>query len=324
MISVVVNSYYRIDFLEAALESVCNQTGSPEYEVILATPLDPCPYSAEFGRRFGRLGVEFKEVSLGPGGTGRYLSAATSASRGDVLTIIDDDDLWSMFSRHPEASFLHNGCRLIDEKGRSLPPWSLHRLARHRSTLRREGKESIVVPATRRSLRELSGFEPSFNNSSIAIRRETLLAHLSELEQIEGGEDAFLYFCGVASGKPLMATSQRLTFVRVHRMGATADIRTLVERNLRRNLLCQRLKEQLGPTNLSKMVLKEQAFWELVKGAVVDSANTSDSPHWIRTILRLDDVPPSLIDILAIGLGAVAFASPRLAHAAWRGWRAAW
>lgn len=333
MITVIVNSYHRLNFLEAALESIYCQTDTPRYEVILVTPFDPCPYSSEFQNRFSRIGIEFTEISLGEGGTGRYLAAGASAARGEIIAVLDDDDIWApqklhrvsaMFSLHPDASFLHNGCCLIDEAGGLLPPWNLHRLGRHSSTLMGERREVTIVPSSRNAVRALNRFEPSFNNSSIAIRRETLRSHLPELEQISGGEDAFLYFCGVASGQPMMAISERLTYVRVHSTGSTTDIRTLATRNLERNQVCRRLTEHSGPTHLLEMLYQEQAFWELVRLATFDPALAPGAPAWIRRILRSDAVPPRLTNVLAVGLGLLGFVSPRLSRVVWSAWRAAW
>lgn len=333
MISVIVASHYRLNFLESALESVLNQDAGPDHEVILLTPFDPCPLSSKFDRRFASLGVDYQELSLGPGTIGRYLAAAASAAHGQILAFLDDDDVWApqklkqlelRFSRHASASFLHNGFTLIDELGATLPTWSLHRVARHRSVLSKGNEEVVLVPSTRRSVAVLSRFEPSFNNSSIAIKRDVLLAYRSELQQVEGGEDAFLYFCGIASGLPIMATSDKLTFVRVHRAGATTNVPKLVQSNLHRNQLCSRLKEQAGPTLLSKMVLRERAFWELVNGVAVDLSYAHNAPRWIRTLLGSDSIPPTSTDLLAVSLGAVGYALPRLARFAWGAWRAAW
>lgn len=329
----IVATHYRLNFLDSALESVLAQRGIGGYEVILVTPLDPCPVSARFRERFANIGAAYTELSLGPGSIGQYLAAAASAAQGDVLVILDDDDLWTpdklrkvdlMFSKHRDASFLHNGIRLIDESGRALAPWSLHRLARHRSALSPDGRDLVVVPSTGRTLARLSGFEPGFNNSAIAIRRETLLEYRRQLLQINGGEDMFLYLCSIASGRPIMATSDRLTLVRIHRATSTVNVPTLVRRNLDRNRVCQQLEGGADSTLLPKMVSREAAFWELVNGVAVDLASAREAPRWIRVLLGTDPISPSSSELMAVSLGAAGCVSPRLAQAAWRAWRMAW
>lgn len=333
MISVIVASHRRLNFLDSALESVLAQEEGVDYEVILVTPFDPCPVSSRFDRRFSDIGVSYTELSLGAGYIGQYLAAAASAARGEVLALIDDDDTWApqklreverRFSRQPNASFLHNGCTLVDESGRPLTATSLHRIARHRSVLAREGAEVVLVPSTRRTVAMLNRFEPGFNNSSISIKRDVLLAYRAELEQVEGGEDMFLYLCSIASGLPVMATSDKLTHVRIHSAASTTNVPTLVKRNLHRNRLCLRLKEFGGPTLLSKMVLRESAFWGLLSGVALDPSCARDAPRWIRVLLGSDSIPPSPSDLMAVCLGATGYASPRLARAVWKAWRVAW
>jgi glycosyltransferase involved in cell wall biosynthesis len=87
IISVIITAYNRKRYLQEAICSVLNQTISKDlYEIVVVKN-----FSWEHDEQYHRMGVNIlnvEEPSLG-----RKICLALQASHGDIIAILNDDDL---------------------------------------------------------------------------------------------------------------------------------------------------------------------------------------------------------------------------------------
>jgi len=94
LVSVLINSYLRIDFLERAFGSVLDQTNAGPFEIILINALEEPPFQEQFARRARDHGIDFKLVKVAPGPVGPGLLSGVRAAKADIISVLDDDDSW--------------------------------------------------------------------------------------------------------------------------------------------------------------------------------------------------------------------------------------
>ncbi|MEM4093281.1 MAG: glycosyltransferase, partial [Conexivisphaerales archaeon] len=146
--------------------------------------------------------------------------AALRASSGDIISFLDDDDLFypeklkvvvGQFMAHEELGFYHNGKVDIDSEGK---PMALREGGGRQYAV--GGTRFFFDPKARPSIRALMTLNPGSNSSSISIRRESVFEHLEELRSIRAYPDAFIYAVSLARGVVLEYDSRPLTKYRVH------------------------------------------------------------------------------------------------------------
>jgi hypothetical protein len=124
-LSVVVRTYNRADYLRHALDSVREQTQPPDEVVVVddgstdATPR----IVAEYGVRYERLPHT--------GNPARVLNAGLRAARGDLVALLDSDDVWlprkveqqlGLLQADASLGFVYgNACLLLPDGQTSAP-----------------------------------------------------------------------------------------------------------------------------------------------------------------------------------------------------------
>jgi glycosyltransferase involved in cell wall biosynthesis len=211
-ISVVVFAHDRYQFLESALTSVIDQTLPKElYEVILVGNVEVNPHLIEFGK----IKVVYSNDSIG-----REITVALSNCLGEIICFLDDDDQWevnkldyvySIFDKHPEIGYYHNGMTFMDESGKKITPDN------QLSIWKNESQELIWLHP-RSNTKPSRSMTPmvSFNNSCIAVRKSTVIRFLDYVEKIKGAVDRFLFYCSVADDCGIFCDNTELTRYRVH------------------------------------------------------------------------------------------------------------
>ena len=216
-ISVIVTCYDRHEFLLSALLSVSRQDFPRErYEVIVVKNYGDHEIDS-FSASQGYISIITETDSQGG-----LASEGVKASRGRVLTFLDDDDQFheaklSTVARYfsdDSVIFYHNSHSLIDESGESGTGYKLKPPAK-----------PIVVTITgsldfRRVLRENRLYHLGtlyFNLSSISVLRDVAVENTLLLSKMKSRPDDFIFFASLRyPGKTLVMGHEELTRYREH------------------------------------------------------------------------------------------------------------
>jgi len=153
----------------------------------------------------------------------RKVAEGIRVSHGRVLFLLDDDDLFDPgklrrvlgeFRQHPDLGFYHHQVSFIGPDGVHLDVKQARPLGRR--PLGRARRVYLVDTADGRALNSLAHSRPSFNSSSLAVRRDVALAGFSYLLRLEGSRDLFFLYLALVSGCALLFDDARLTRYRVH------------------------------------------------------------------------------------------------------------
>ena len=298
-ISVIVTAYNRRRYLPFALRSLEAQTLSRDkFEVIVVKNFE----DKESDDIISRNG--WKDVYNDDLYHGRMILAGLEESRGEVITFLDDDDMYvnnrleaiyRAFTSYSGLVYFENSQAIIDSEGR--PAIS----SQHLSSKNLVNGDDVVVSA--RSLRTIAeGARVStadlvlkyiraragFNNSSIAVRRETLEAVSGLLRRLPGSIDTFTFSSALASDGLLYFTDRRLTLYRVHGASFSSANFSVQLGNSR----AAELRAALGYLNIA-------VAYRLVTEVLGDDCNyyglhSLSARAGLQMLLRLGPLPPCL------------------------------
>jgi glycosyltransferase involved in cell wall biosynthesis len=227
-ISVIVTAYNRRKYLPFALRSLEAQTlPRDKFEVIVVKNFDDKD-SDDIISRNG-----WKEVYNDESYQGKFYLAGLEEVSGEVVTFLDDDDvyvperleaIYKAFTSYDRLVYFHNSQTIIDENGNVLerPPPSLP------ISKNLVGGSPIVIDVDRlRGLAKRYNVSVAdlvlkvragadINGSSIAVRRPVLESHVQLLKRLPIGIDLFVFASSVKAGGLMYFTDERLTLYRVH------------------------------------------------------------------------------------------------------------
>jgi hypothetical protein len=208
-VSVLVANFNYGRFLGAAIESALAQS-YPVREIVICddgSTDDSCQVAERYASESGCIRL----VRKPNGGEGAAYSAAFAASSGEIVCLLDSDDVWKpdkvarvveIFSSVAEAGWVRHRLRLADESLRPL---------------------EMVVPADRGSRRVGSAMYAhlektvAFSTTGLSLRRE-LAERLFPLPPalFGRGPDLYLdYMCGLL-GAPGYSLGEELGLYRCH------------------------------------------------------------------------------------------------------------
>ena len=225
-ISVIVTAYNRRRYLPFALKSLEAQTlPKDKFEVIVVKNFE----DKESDSIISRSG--WRSVYSDESYQGRFYLAGLEEASGEVVTFLDDDDvyvperleaIYRAFTSYDRLVYFHNSQKIIDENGNVLerPP-----LPTPKNLV---GGSPIIVDVDR--LRRLAKrYNVSvidlalkvragawYNGSSLAVRRGVLEARRPLLRELPNIFDAFALASSLRAGGLLYLTDEKLTLYRVH------------------------------------------------------------------------------------------------------------
>lgn len=344
-ITVLVNWYAHDRYAQEAVESVLRQETSAEFEVIILSP-NPAPkLPPDTDHIAADRGISVRTLQVPAGPVGEALASASKLAKGEVISLLDDDDLWEPAKLEAVATafgnervtFFHNGQTFVDEQNIPLSPLNPHRLVRHPSSLRVRRRSVLVDASNPRSIGRGRSFEPDFNNSSVSVRRSLLLRYLDPLKRVDRGEDTFLYYCALASQQLLLLSTERLTRYRIHPGGVTASNTSpgltpewlapyavfARKQYLRLQLVRESCLADAIP-ELRAFLDSDQALWSTLLSVATASPDETRISQRVRFLIGDEFARPRPREFLAAGLGIVASVAPRIAQAGLRTWRRIW
>ncbi|MFP3287471.1 MAG: glycosyltransferase family A protein [Acidilobus sp.] len=227
-ISVIVTAYNRRRYLPFALRSLEAQTlPRDKFEVIVVKNFD----DKESDYIISRNG--WKDVYDDSTYQGRMVLAGLEESRGEVITFLDDDDMYvnkrleevyKAFTSYDRLIYFHNSQTIIDGNGYVLerPPPSLP------IPKNMVGGSPVVIDVDK--LRGLAKrynvsvadlvlkvrARADFNSSSMTARRSALEVSAHLLRELPNSVDSFIFASSLKASGLLYFTDERLTLYRVH------------------------------------------------------------------------------------------------------------
>jgi glycosyltransferase involved in cell wall biosynthesis len=225
-ISVIVTAYNRRKYLPFALRSLEAQTlPRDKFEVIVVKNFE----DKESDDIISRNG--WKDVYEDSTYHGRKILAGLEESKGDVITVLEDDDVYvsnrleevyKAFTSYDRLVYFHNSQAVIDDKGNVLerPPFPTSKNLIGGSTIVIDISElqklakRYKIDAADLVLRLRA--RADFNSSSESIRRSVLEADAHLLKEAPVGIDLFIFASSLRAGGLMYFTDEKLTLYRVH------------------------------------------------------------------------------------------------------------
>jgi glycosyltransferase involved in cell wall biosynthesis len=223
-ISVIVTAYNRRRYLPFALRSLEAQTlPRDRFEVIVVKNFE----DKESDNITSRNG--WKEVYNDDLYQGRMVLAGLEESRGEVITFLDDDDMYvnnrleevyKAFTAYNRLTYFHNSQTIIDDNGDVLerPPRSKNLVGGSPIVIDVDKLQMLakkyVMSTVDITLKVRAGAD--VNGSSIAVRRPVLESHVQLLKRLPIGIDNFAFVSSLRAGGLMYFTDERLTLYRVH------------------------------------------------------------------------------------------------------------
>jgi len=244
-ISVIVTAYNRRRYLPFALRSLEAQTlPRDKFEVVVVKNFD----DKESDDIISRNG--WKYVYNDDPYHGRMVLAGLEESRGEVITFLDDDDMYvsnrleevyKAFTSFKRLVYFHNSQTIIDGNGNLLersPP----SLPTPKNLV---GGSTIVVDVDK--LRVLAKrynvsvadlvlkvrVGADFNNSSVAVRRHVVESHAQLLKRLPASIDNFAFVSSLKAGGLIYFTDERLTLYRVYGENWSSALRLKESKEMR-------------------------------------------------------------------------------------------
>lgn len=212
-LTIIITAYNRKDYVSQAIDSVLNQTLNHRfYQIVVVCNFEGKTMSTNQGiEKMNQC--EF--LYLGNGTIGEFLTEAVIHSRGEVITFLDDDDLFSenkleriknIFDEYPNLSYYHNSAHVFKD-----------RVELTKETCDLETQTHLDFVSAQYPLKRITKFMRSggcFNMSSISIKRTVLLSSLNALRQIENDQDLFMLMIALQNGSLAARDTAELTYYR--------------------------------------------------------------------------------------------------------------
>ncbi|MFP3321376.1 MAG: glycosyltransferase [Acidilobus sp.] len=226
-ISVIVTAYNRRKYLPFALRSLEAQTlPRDRFEVIVVKNFDD-KESDDIILRNG-----WKDLYEDSTYHGRKIFVGLEESKGDVITVLEDDDMYASnrleevykaFTSYKHLTYFHNSQAIIDGKGNVLekPPLPTSKNLIGGNTLIVDvDKLHVIAKKYDISVADLVLLTvrtlADFNSSSLAVRRSVLEADAHLLKELPTSIDLLIFASSLRAGGLMYFTDERLTLYRVH------------------------------------------------------------------------------------------------------------
>ncbi len=218
-VSVIITAYNRKEYLPYALKSVINQTADrDDYEIILIKNFRDT--------KIDNLCSENNIKNIYMSGTiGNYLSRGLKESTGDIITFLDDDDIFTedkiekVIKIHDKTKFdfLHNNYDEIDDNGnkRSIFMGKLHFTGKIKHDIKYKKTQNTKI------IKKMLNEESDFNLSCMSISSKMGKNIVNIIDLIYACSDGFIFYSSIESGN-IFTINDILTHYRVHNSTSNA------------------------------------------------------------------------------------------------------
>ena len=122
LVSVIIPTYNRVDFLEIAIQSVVDQTYN-NIEIIVVDDGSKSNYAESICNKYLKCFYFYKKN----GGLSSARNFGISKSKGELIAFLDDDDFWqnskiekqvAILNKNPLVDCVHSAAAVVDENGK--------------------------------------------------------------------------------------------------------------------------------------------------------------------------------------------------------------
>ena len=212
-ISVIITAHNRREFLLEAVNSALNQTlPKDEYEIIVVKNFEDERIDKFLEER------NVKNIVTDEEPFGAYLARGVEESRGEVISLLDDDDLWlpqkldkvKQVFQDENVTYYHNnyinfyGSLSID-------------------SLKDKIKSNRFRKLLKLTIRDMNkSLSPPWNNSSIAVRKKIFSKNvLDKIKNVYLNADGLLFYLAYCNNGYFVFDDEILTLRRVHTSNAS-------------------------------------------------------------------------------------------------------
>ncbi len=211
-ISVIVNAHNRKQYLAGALKSIAAQSLEREkYEVIVVKNFDD-QESDSFSEENGYRLIRVPDNTI----VGYDLFTGISSSSGEVISFLDDDDLFDREKlkivydvfQNPDICYMRNELEYIDTNGKLVGSRRIPGI---------RGDRTLKCQRLGRKAAFLNRVKAGFNLSSISIRRDILDGKILDFleNMLVHSTDTFFLCCALDQNLSIFLTDRKLTKYRV-------------------------------------------------------------------------------------------------------------
>jgi glycosyltransferase involved in cell wall biosynthesis len=280
-----VTAYNRRRYLPFALRSLEAQTlPRDRFEVIVVKNFE----DKESDDIISRNG--WKDLYEDSTYHGRKILVGLEESRGEVITFLEDDDMYASnrleevykaFTSYNRLVYFHNSQKIIDDKGNLLersPLPTSKNLIGGGTVIVDVDKLHVFAKKYSMSVADLViltvGILADFNGSSVAARRSALEVNAHLLKELPTSVDFFVFASSVKAGGLMYFTDEKLTLYRVHgeNWSSTLRLKGGKEMQLRRaRALLQVIKAfgLIGSSLLDDDIITYLCAGSFVKGSLL-------------------------------------------------------
>lgn len=220
-ITVIITSYNRKKYLLDAIRSVLSCSLEKKYfEIILVKN-----YNDDEIDSFCRLN-NIKNLQM-DGSIGHFYSKAIESSKGNIISFLDDDDMWTddklakvydAFKNNNNLGYYHNKYVYINDVGEKI---NYRRVVEKRKDLIRSNSLFIEGRDKKNALIKLFKSSADFNMSCISIRKSILDNDYKFLENIYSFQDGAFFFISMLSNYDILIDDRVLTLYRINNDSVT-------------------------------------------------------------------------------------------------------
>lgn len=306
-ITVIIVAHDRMEYVHLAIDSVLYQkVNSDIYEIIVVSDFE-IPISDQ------RKGIKY--IQLDEPGYGSKLLCGLENSNGEIVSLLDDDDLFDSeklafvngeFSSDPDLVYLHNNFNLIDEGGNSIQK-------KLRKFDLKEGFGEVQFDANRRrEIVRLNHKGLDFNHSCISFRSSILNQYKGLISEMSGSLDSAIYFIALSTGMKLKAVEAKLTRYRIHKTSESQrtmnlqKLRQWTSKETRNYTLLYRTLAAKRDNRLSEPIANKIVDVQIVRDMLERTSKKEEITHIFRFVLTSKIVTPYLMNKLIFAVSNLA------------------
>lgn len=330
-VSVIVLAHDRRQYLGDAVASVVAQDlPRSQFEIIVVKAFTDPTTDAELA------GVG-ADLILSPGTPGAVkVVAGIKRSRGAIILVLDDDDQFEpirlravvdAFRTNPRLGFFSNQMTYIGSDGRPLARHGVHGLDSRRPSIQRP--LLVEEPHKDQVLGRLRGWQPDFNASSGAIRRELVERFMPYLERLRLTVDTLFFYAALCSEYSVLLDPRPLTRYRIHgdnttqagtgspeaRLGRLVDVAQQTDADYR--VIRELVQESHRPAVL-RLIDARIVVNQLTLASREPSSDRRAFTRLLPDLLRYSDTYPVREDFLGVLSSALFILSPSVGRAVYQ------
>lgn len=334
-ISVLLVAGTRRTYVQSALKSVLQQTlDQGEFEVIILSDTEVHSGLADLGGS-GRAEVRWVRTKSQP--LGEILAAGFREARGEVVALLDDDDMWlptklmkvfEVFTSEPKLGYFHHKATLVDEAGTPVHPFRRKRGGIFGSS---QGEITIQTKVSRDIRKAVGGLELGFNLSCTSVRMSAVRRSIPYLTEVLGADDSFLFYAGLASDCTVKLSQESLTLYRLHESNLSGSglskpktIDRLADATRRQSQgldIAYRMASELRAPWCLDLIARDRAFVNLLHIIQTDSALSESLFESFKRLLMSRRVGGLEANTIVLFLSILHTLSPRGSRAIYLGLR---